>query len=70
MKLKELFETTLVKDTDTIAVHVHVIGGIDYFRRGNWYQDQILDLMDRDIDTIRYCLVDWDIHLVAKDEGE
>lgn len=70
MKLKELFESGMVKDDDTIAIHLPMIGHMEAIRRGRWFNDQILDLMDRDIDTIMYCLGDWDIHLVAKEEGE
>ena len=37
--LGELVECGLVKDDDTIAVHLHLIGGLNRVRRGQWYQD-------------------------------
>lgn len=58
----------LVKDDDTIAVHLHLIGGLNLVRRGQWYQDQILDVMECPIDTLRYCCGDWDVDLQTKEE--
>lgn len=52
MTLGELIECGLIKDDDTIAVHLHLIGGLTRVRRGQWYQDHIL----------------WDIDLQTKEE--
>lgn len=68
MTLGELIECGLIKDDDTIAVHLHLIGGLKQVRRGNWYQDQILDVMDQPIDTLKYCCGDWDVTLQTKEE--
>ena len=68
MTLGELVECGLVKDDDTIAVHLHLIGGLNRVRRGQWYQDQILDVMDQEIDTLRFCGGDWDVDLQTKEE--
>ena len=68
MTLGELIECGLIQDDDTIAVHLHLIGGLKQVRRGNWYQDQILDVMDQPIDTLKYCCGDWDVTLQTKEE--
>ena len=34
MTLGELIETGLIKDDDAIAVHLHLIGGLEQVRRG------------------------------------
>lgn len=70
MTLGELIECGLIKDDDTIAVHLHLnlIGGLNQVRRGQWYQDQILDVMDREIDTLRFYNGYWDVDLQTKEE--
>lgn len=54
MKLKELIEGNLVKDDHNLVVNVPIHGSASQIRKGNWFHDQILDVMDREIDTIEY----------------
>lgn len=54
MKLKELIESNLVKDDHNLVVNVPIHGSASQIRKGNWFHDQILDVMDREIDTIEY----------------
>ena len=69
MKLKELIESKLVKDNDNLAVTVPVHGSASQIRRGNWFHDQILDVMNREIDTIEYQLGGlWYINLTHNEE--
>ena len=68
MTLKELIECGLIRDDDSIAVHIRLIGGLEQMRRGQWYQDQILDVMDQEIDTLKYFCHDWDVLLQTKEE--
>ena len=68
MKLKDVIESGLINDRHTIAVHLPMIGHMDEIRRGHWFNDQILDVMDREVDTLKYCLGDWDINLYVKEE--
>lgn len=69
MKLKELIESGLVKDDHEIAVTVLVCGHAAELRKGNWFNDQIMDVMDREIDTFEYQLGGhWYIELTHKEE--
>jgi hypothetical protein len=54
MKLKELIEGNLVKDDHNLVVNVPIHGSASQIRKGNWFHDRILDVMDREIDTIEY----------------
>ena len=54
MKLKELIESNLVKDDHNLVVNVPIHGSASQIRKGNWFHDRILDVMDREIDTIEY----------------
>ena len=54
MKLKELIESNLVKDGHYFAVTVSVHGSASQIGRGNWFHDQNMDVMEREIKTIEY----------------
>ena len=54
MKLKELIEGNLVKDDHNLVVNVPIHGSASQIRNGKWFCDRILDVMDREIDTIEY----------------
>ena len=54
MKLKELIESNLVQDDHNLVVNIPIHGSASQIRKGNWFHDQILDVMDREIDTIEY----------------
>lgn len=54
MKLKELIESNLVQDDHNLVVNVPIHGSASQIRKGNWFHDQILDVMDIEIDTIEY----------------
>ena len=54
MKLKEVIEGNLVKDDHNLVVNVPIHGSASQIRKGNWFHDRILDVMDREIDTIEY----------------
>ena len=58
MTLGELILCGLIKDEDTIAVHFYLIGNLKQVRRGQWYQDHMLDVADKPIDTLKYCCGD------------
>ena len=68
MKLKELIESELIGDSDIITVHLPLVGNLKAVRRGNWFNDQILDVMDHEIDELRYIAGNWDVTLVAYEE--
>lgn len=69
MKLKELIESDLVKDDHNLVITMPVHGSASQIRRGNWFHDQILDVMDREIDTIEYQLGGlWYINLTHDEE--
>ena len=69
MKFKELIESNLVKDDHKLAVTVPVYGQAAQIRHGRWFNDEILDVMDREIDTIEYQLGGlWYINLTHNEE--
>ena len=69
MKLKELIEGNLVKDDHNLVVNVPIHGSASQIRKGNWFHDRILDVMDREIDTIEYQLGGlWYINLTHNEE--
>ena len=68
MTLKELIESGLIKDDEIICIHRPMYGTLQEVRKGNWFQDQILDLMDEQIDQATYCCGTWDIHLQFREE--
>jgi len=71
MKLKELIEGNLVKDDHNLVVNVPIHGSASQIRKGNWFHDQILDVMDREIDTIEYQIGGlWYINLTTHNEEE
>ena len=70
MTLKDLIESTLVKDDHTIGAHIHIDGGIDFFRKGHWFQDPILDVTDLEIDTLKFMGNYWDVHLLGPMEDD
>lgn len=54
MTLKDLLDSGFVKDDDIISIHMPLIGNLGQIRKGNWFSDKILDVMDRKIDTLQY----------------
>lgn len=66
MTLKELIESCLVKDDQTMMVHVPIFGNVRKIRCGNWFNDQILDLADREIDSMKFDGSDWDVVLQSQ----
>ena len=70
MTLGELIESSLVKDDHNFMVHVPIFGksapifgNVRQIRCGNWFNDQMLDLMDREIDRLTFFGSDWDVEL-------
>ena len=61
MKLGELIESSLIKDDHNFMVHVPMFGDVRQIRCGNWFNDQILDLMDREIDRLTFFGNEWDV---------
>lgn len=71
MKLSDLVESGLVKDNHQIIVSQRIVGTIKSVRRGNWYQDHILDCLDREIYSIHYktyCEGRWYVELMDVQE--
>lgn len=47
MRLKDLLiNSDFINDETTLITSRQIIGNICDIRRGNWYQDHVLDLMD------------------------
>lgn len=49
MTLKDLITNGLVKDNDAITVGKPLSGSACDMRRGNWFNDQILEFMNSEI---------------------
>lgn len=54
MKLKEILESGLIRDDHRICVDMKLFGNRKTVAAGKWFQDQILDLMDRKVVQIEY----------------
>ncbi len=55
MKLEQLVETEMINDDTTVFVSKPLsIKGQYLTRKGNWYQDQILDFSDGTISKLTY----------------
>lgn len=63
MTLKELIESGLIKDKEIICAHRPMFGTLEDIRSGHWFQDQILDIMDEEIDSLEYGCESWDVHI-------
>ena len=54
MKLKDLMEAPLIRDDDTVTLILEVKGVGTVKRKGSWYQDCILEHMDKEIKEVTY----------------
>lgn len=54
MTLKDLLQTGLVSDADTVTLILEINGVGTVKRKGSWYQDCILEHMDKEIKEITY----------------
>ena len=68
MILKDLIESGLIKDDEIVCIHKPMYGTLSEIASGNWYQDQVLNLMDEKIDKLSYCCRSWDIDLQFDEE--
>lgn len=72
MKLKDLIESCLIKDDHHLIISQRIAGYGRSVTRGNWYQDNVLDCLDREIFGAHYKDVDggrWYIELTDIREG-
>lgn len=49
MTLKDLITNGLVKDTDMITVAKPLVGSACDMRKGNWFNDRVLEYMNAEI---------------------
>lgn len=68
MTLKELIESCLVKDDHNMMIHIPVFGNVRQIQCGRWFEDQILELHDRKIDSLRFNGHEWDVDLQFREE--
>lgn len=54
MTISELIQSGIIKDSDNIQISRPVAGRANVVRRGNWYNDNILDWMDVPIYLIKW----------------
>jgi hypothetical protein len=65
MKLKDLMGAPLIRDDDTVTLILELKGVGTVKRKGSWFQDCILELMDKEIKEITYKGSEWIIYLKA-----
>ena len=49
MTLKDLITNGLVKDNDTVTIAKPLTGSACDMRKGNWFNDQVLEFMNAEI---------------------
>ena len=49
MTVKDLLETALIKDTDKVCIKMMVGADKKTITSGNWFQDQVLNMMDQEV---------------------
>ena len=54
MTLKDLISAGLIKDDTKIEISKKIIGNMVDLRKGNWFNDQILDYMNLEIKSFSY----------------
>lgn len=54
MRLKDLMEAPLIRDDDTVTLILEIKGVGTVKRKGRWFQDCILEHMDKEIKEITY----------------
>ena len=54
MKLRELIENQLIKDDDKIGLNVPIHGHVCEVKRGHWFNDDILTMMDREVTGLEW----------------
>ena len=67
MTLGEVIESGLIKDTDIIRIHPAIVSMPNSVRRGKWYEDHILEAVDRSVEYLKYTGGEWSIFLMAKE---
>lgn len=70
MTLKELIEAGLIGDSETITVHFTASPGRKRSRKGNWFNDQILEVCEREVLELSYKDGFWDVLLEDEEEEE
>lgn len=68
MTLKELLESCLVKDDHNMMIHVPIFGNVRQIHCGRWFEDQILELHDREIDSMAFHADEWNIELQFREK--
>lgn len=68
MTLKELIESCLVKDDHNMKIGIPIFGKPREIKSGRWFEDQILDYMDREIDSLEFHSGEWNVDLQFREE--
>lgn len=72
MTLKELIDAGLIGDSETITGHFTVSPKrpARRSRKGNWFNDQIFEVCEREVRELNYNNGSWDVLLEDEDEEE
>lgn len=70
MKLKELFETGLVRNSDKVIIRFVTASRIEEVRRGLWFSDGILEKHESGILGINYDALIGEWRITLEPEGK
>ena len=70
MKLKELFKTGLVRNSDKVIIRFVTASRIEEVRRGLWFSDRILEKHESGILSINYDALIGEWRITLEPEGK
>ena len=70
MKLKELFETGLVRNSDKVIIRFITASRIEEVRRGLWFSDGILEKHNAEVLSINYDALINEWRITLEPEGK
>lgn len=54
MTVKDLIESGLIQDNHRVCVKTQIFGSRQQIIAGRWYQDNVLELMDREVKYLQF----------------
>lgn len=69
MTLNDIINSGLVKDDQPIILQQRFFENINTIRKGNWYQDDILDALDQEVYRLTYNAVSGTWYVILRDKG-
>lgn len=72
MKLRDLIINDMVQDDHKLKIYAELRGTKKAIASGNWFQDQLLDFMDKDIESFSFSAnaAKWDVFIASEQEEQ